>query len=184
MNQRTSPHQRTLALFVVFALGVTSLASPARADSSDVAKWVAGAAALAIVGAAVARERRDRRETTRRATDPVYVEGPLAERDRAYRRFGYSSYDYDERQYQRGKRNRSRHDHYALPLRCARNGHSAQGQVYGFGRKCLRRHFKNFGALPRHCAVRLREYGERRGVIYHNGCLHRNGFYVAKGRQR
>jgi hypothetical protein len=77
-----------------------------------------------------------------------------------------------------------RDNRFGLPQQCMRRARTNRGEVFGYGRKCLRRTFGNVGMLPDKCAVRLRDIGGPRGVIYRQRCLERHGFFMASNGRR
>lgn len=59
-------HRKFISLILAAALAVTGMtAAPVQASDRDVAKWVAGAVATGLIGAAIADKRRDDRAVTR-----------------------------------------------------------------------------------------------------------------------
>jgi len=155
-------HRTFIAAILSAALALTGLtANPARADSDDIAKWIAGAAALAIIGSAIANRDDDDR---RRAVT----------RNRGFH------HDYDRGRYHRKHDRRFKHSNRnqrLLPLRCHVREFSRHGRIGGFDRRCLHRNYGHFNALPHQCAVRV---GGRSRVIYRDRCLHRHGYRVSR----
>ena len=156
-----------IASVLVAALAVTSwTAAPARAGSDDFAKIVAGVAALAIIGAAIAdrNDNDDYRGITRnqRYHDPYYRENPRGHRfDRKHRRDRF--------------RSRLR----PLPHHCRRGGRTFDGYIEGYGRRCLFNNYSQFNALPHECATRVRARNGRTRIIYPDYCLNRRGLATA-----
>ena len=69
-------HRTFISIILAAAIAVTGMtAAPARADN-DAAKVIAGVAALAIIGAVIAEERKDRRRSHLNMTSPT-VQYPL-----------------------------------------------------------------------------------------------------------
>lgn len=163
-------HRTFIAAILSAAIALTGLtAAPARADSEDIAKWIAGAAALAIIGSAIANRDDDKR---RRAVT----------RNRAYERdFDYDDYyddDHDRYHRKHARKHKGLHrNHRFLPARCHVREHSRYGRLNGFDRRCLHRHYSHFNALPHQCAVRP---GTRSRVIYSDRCLYRHGYRVSR----
>lgn len=158
-----------IASILVAAITVTGwTAAPARAGSDDAAKIIAGVAALAIIGAAIAdNKRKDRRRAI--------------SRNRSFN---------DDFNIQRGHKHERRHGRYKrrhqdnriigsqrpLPQHCQRGGYTNGGYIQGFGRQCLLRNYSHYNALPHECAVRVYDDRNRERVIYRNRCLNRYGF--------
>ncbi|MEO0772987.1 MAG: hypothetical protein AAFZ04_07380 [Pseudomonadota bacterium] len=89
------------AIAIAFA-GLT--ATPAKADN-DTAKIIAGVAALAIIGAAISENRKDRRHVTRYYNRPAYNPYHYNHHQRkAYRKHYYNN-QYRHRHYHHGHSN-------------------------------------------------------------------------------
>ena len=136
-------HRKFIAAILASSIAITSLtAAPARADN-DAAKVIAGVAALAIIGAAVADSRSNRNATVYRAQPQryypprtVYRPAPVT---RAaviphYRAALHSYRPVHQRGYQKHAAPRSR---VALPNACLVK---ANGQRSVYSAHCLRRH--------------------------------------------
>lgn len=165
-------HRKFISLILAAALAVTGMtAAPVQAGDRDVAKWVAGAVALGLIGAAIADQRRDDRAVTR------HRGGHKPRFDRGHRR-GHDKFD--DRGHRRGHDgygNRGRHGgRFALPQQCRRDVRVRGGVLRGYGRHCLLNNYPRFNALPHRCAVETRGHG-RRGVVYGSTCLERHGFH-------
>ena len=158
-------HRTFISIILAAAIAVTGMtAAPARADN-DAAKVIAGVAALAIIGAVIAEERKDRR---RKAAARNHVSKHQYNHGKRYQDGGHR-YRYQKR----SKR-------HALPVRCRRDGFTRRGEVYGYGRRCLLNNYSQFNALPHDCAVRARGYNGGQRVIYSGRCLRKHG-YVTPG---
>ncbi len=155
---------RFLAPFLAAVLAITSLtATPARAaDQEDIARLLAGLAAVAIIGQAIRNEqekdkkkKKARKSTSRRSYDS----------DGRY---------YDDRRYDRPR------DRKLLPPRCLRSFDTRNGTRHGFGPRCLNRHYDYAHRLPDFCLTRIRvEDGSRR--IYSARCLRNEGYRLERG---
>jgi len=163
-------HRTFISLILAAALAVTGMTSTAaQASDKDVAKWIAGAVALGLIGAAIADERRDDRAVTR---NRGYYNDNRAhgQRFKKKRRHGHKSH------------RKNRYDSHALPGHCRRVVQTRRGPLKGFGRHCLLNSYSNFNALPHRCAVRTRGHGNR-GVIYGSYCLRQHGYRVSADRR-
>lgn len=164
-------HRTFISLILAAALAVTGVtAAPAQAGDKDVAKWVAGAVALGLIGAAIADQRRDDRAVTRQhgGHGPFFGNGHRRGQDL----FGKNGRLRDYKRYDdRGRRG----GRFALPQQCRRDVRVRGGVLRGYGRHCLLNNYPRFNALPHRCAVETRGHG-RRGVIYGSQCLERYGF--------
>ena len=165
-----------IVLISVVALVVTGLSTvPARADNREAAQWIAGIAAVAIIGAAIAdANKKKKRERRQRAYD--YGHGVQGNRGHAYgHRKGWSDKHGHARPLPQEVRRK------LLPGRCLVRGETRRGAVRGFGRHCLNRHYAYTNSLPERCAVRaLNRNGEYRRVIYRQRCLGKYGYEVAR----
>ncbi|MFN3208809.1 MAG: hypothetical protein ACE369_07370 [Roseovarius sp.] len=162
-------HRRFISLILAAALAVTGMTSgPAQAGDRDVAKWVAGAVALGLVGAVIADQRRDDRAVTRYRNS----DGPRF--DSGYRR-GHGRYHQPGRRHGHQSHRGHHRDRYALPGHCRQDVRVRGGILRGYGRHCLLNNYSRFNALPHHCAVETRGYG-RGGIVYDTHCLNRYGY--------
>ena len=158
-------HRTFITSVVAAAIAITGLsATPARAaDGSDVARFLAGLAALAIVGAAI-RESRDRDKQVVSRRDVPFAPPP--------------------RQYHQGKlKPRPLPPGLArravLPGQCLRSFDARHGQARLFGQRCLEKNYRHAGSLPQICAQRIRtKRGPRYG--YDPRCLRQHGYRTAR----
>ena len=158
-------HRKFIAFILgtAVALASASTAAPARADN-DLAKALAGIAALAILGKAIS-DARDRPDV---APVPSY-KAPIR--------------GYTPRQINRYTTPRplppqvSRFD---LPARCL-HSYVVPGRrnVDLFGSACLRAHYAGFNRLPGECKAVFQTNNVRRAT-YKPGCLQRFGYRVAR----
>ena len=150
------------------ALALTSLTAPTELRAgNDTGKIIGGLAIGAVLGAVIANEIEDRKDSrnhgARRHTDAYS----------ANHRRSYGTRDH------RGGRNlyrgRGRHDGYGqrrvkLPGACrVQSGHRS-----GYSGRCLRGYEYGRRAMPSACAVRV---GGRHGTIYRDRCLNRYGYH-------
>lgn len=153
-------HRKFITLVLSAALAITGLGTgSARAD--DTAEWIAGAAALAILGYAIVDQKnRDRHA----GTTPYY-------QPRAY---GQSAPVVRQpTPYYRSSK--------GLPPQCVVSGKLQGRKVHGLRRNCLKRFNVNLNALPRECAVKFRNPNTgKRHVIYGGRCLRQQGYRLAR----
>ena len=147
-------HRKFIALVIGATVAITSLsaAAPARADSEDLARALAGIAALAIIGKAIHDRRKDDDVVTRRTgRGPIIEPRPLPRR--VARR--------------------------ALPAQCLRHAETDRGPRRVFGARCLERHYRHAHTLPRDCGRRVWTH---RGWRYGYGvrCLRNRGYEIAR----
>lgn len=157
-------HRKFIALVLSGSLAVTSLtAQPVKAD--DTAEWIAGAAALAIIGLAISEANKDPK--------PTYNYGHT-----------YTPHSYQGTHGHAGPSvtyaPKPRH-HKVLPRQCRRVEHLQGHVIRGLGKRCLKRQGVNVHALPGHCAIKVRnaETGKRK-VIYGGRCLRQHGYTLAR----
>ena len=174
-------HRTFISIILATALAVTGMASvPAQADGRDAAKFVAGAAALAIIGSAIADDRRDRRNkkfiVNRNRT---LSNGHQYEHNRRF-----NGPNHIERNHGNGlgiaKRKKNlRANRRALPVGCRRHFRTTRGPVFAFGRNCLLNNYSHFNSLPQSCAVRARGVNNNRLSLFGAGCLKRHGYFAS-----
>ena len=132
-------HRKFIALVLSAALAVTSLnAQPAHAGSDDTAKWIAGLAALAIVGVALNERKKDRRK--KRHASPVRHHNPylLPARCRVTRNLQGNTI----RGFGKGCLKRNNVNVQSLPRECAVRfrDRARDRRVTLFTGRCLRQH--------------------------------------------
>lgn len=165
-------HRTFISLILAGAIAVTGItAAPARAGDDDIAKWIAGAAALAIIGAAIADNDRSKKKVVTRnyykQYDHGHRHGNLGHSKKRHKRYpGFT-----------------RGDQFKLPSQCRRDVQTRRGYIKGFGRRCLLNNYGHYNSLPHQCAVKTRDYSGKRRVIYSGRCLGQYGYRVA-GRNR
>jgi len=153
-----------IAVVVAASLALSGLsATTAQAGNRDVARAIAGIAAVAIIAGALndRNKRRTHGKVTRRY-DPAPVVTPRSLPRRAQRR--------------------------ALPRHCMIRAQSRHGQPRRvFGKRCLNRNYTFTDSLPRACAVRIsgqgrhgnHRHGTHKRAGYSAGCLRQHGYHLA-----
>ena len=128
-------HRKFIAVILAAAVAITGFSTaPARADSDDIAKFIAGAAILGIIGAAINDRRDDRRE--RPHVDPKPHPKPLPPRVRRY----------------------------DLPAKCLTNIRVRGKDRRLLGMRCLNRNYDFVRKLPNRCYAELENrHKSRRG---------------------
>lgn len=160
-----------ISVVLAAALAVTGFtSSPAVAGNDGVKKFIAGAAALAIIGAVVADQNKKKRKS----------HAHVATRNHGFQQGHHGGFKTQRKHHkQYGHKQHGHHKRAHLPARCQTQGYTQHGTVYGFGRHCLLKSYSHFNALPHKCAVNaLSQHGKHR-VIYHGQCLQQSGFRVA-----
>ena len=162
-------HRTFISIILAAALAVTGMTTtPARAGNDDVAKWIAGALALGLIGAAIADDRRKDRVVTR---------------EQHHDHPGHFKHQHKHKRHDHGAHRQYRYQKHALPAQCRRAVATRRGEVRGFGRRCLLNNYRHFNALPHNCAVQARDFGGRKRVIYQGRCLRQYGYQVADRRK-
>jgi len=109
-------HRTFIALILSAAVAVTSLnAQPAHAGDDDVAKWIAGLAALAVIGVAINENKKKKRK--KRRVTPVQPHNPYLLP--ATCRTNQKVQGYKVNGFQRGCLRRNQVNVRALPQDCA-----------------------------------------------------------------
>ncbi|ABF65383.1 hypothetical protein TM1040_2651 [Ruegeria sp. TM1040] len=115
-------HRKFIAAVIATALVITGFsAAPARADSDDIAKFIAGAAILGIIGAAINDHKKDRHRPPH--VDPTPAPKPLPPRVRRY----------------------------DLPAQCLTSIRVHGKERNLLGMHCLRRNYTHVNTLPNRC---------------------------------
>jgi hypothetical protein len=156
-------HRKFIAFIIATAIAITTLsAAPARAGQSDAAKFFAGLAAIAIIGAAIESSKRNNQATIVSRRAPVHRDHIRPDPVRPFPihpRPVLSRYD--------------------LPGQCLRvfrvNG--AAKRLLGAG--CLRKNYQFSNALPYACKWRFRSGGKTRSG-YGPQCLRERGYRIAR----
>lgn len=149
--------------------------APAQADADDVARAIAGIAAVAIIAKAIDNRSDRSGSAVTAASNGRVVEYATGTPDRRRIIDGrISRYD----GYKSGKKRRG-YKKLALPNRCLRVIETRRGSRYGYGDRCLQRNYRHANKLPNDCETRVRT---RNGVrtIFGARCLARDGWRVAR----
>ena len=164
--------RKFIATVLAASIAITGFSSaPARASDDNLAKFLFGAAALAIIGTAISNQDND---------------GSYTDNNRVDRRDGRQDHDrvVRPRPVDRGDRDHSdRHRPRrvkALPSSCLRVFKNWDGRVRMMGKRCLERRYDYVSSLPRACRVKVQtDVGKRRG--YQVRCLKKRGYFLARG---
>lgn len=163
-------HRSFISIILAAAIAITGMtAAPAQArDRDDIAKWIAGAAALAIIGSAIAENRRDDSVTRYRGYDNNF---------RHYNKNKRYSHGH-KKHYKNYGRNRA----YELPSKCVRKVRSHYGEIYGYGRRCMLNNYSHFNSLPHDCVVQGWNPNGQARTVYNGNCLSNYGYYLSDRR--
>lgn len=157
-------HRKFIALVCASALAVTAISAPARADE-DVAKVIAGLAALAIIGAVI-NDHNDRDEVVvHRHVQPNYP--------RQTHNYG-SAPRKPVVQPRPLPRNVTKYD---LPKNCLKTVKQGRDSVRILGQNCMEQNYNLTKSLPNACKVQVRgNEGKRQG--YKPNCLRERGYQL------
>lgn len=147
---------------------------PAQAGNNDLAKAIAGIAAIAIIAKAV-----DDRSDRRKAASATVGASRLGSVEQTYRHDGRRIIDGRVRPYDnKGPKAGRGYKKQPLPQACLRVIETSRRDRLAYGSRCLDRNFRFASKLPRQCAVAVRT---NRGVrtFYGARCLDRDGWRVA-----
>ena len=143
-------HRKFIALILATAIAVTGLSAvPARADP-DTTRLLAGLAVLAIVAAAIQRDRK-KNVVSRNPTDPIYPARPTPPR--------ITRFD--------------------LPDQCLRRKTVNGRQRNLFGNRCLENNYAFNGTLPAACRLSYWD-GRHNRTGYKARCLRERGYRFAR----
>lgn len=159
-------HRKFIALVLSTALVITGFSTaPARAGD-DTAKLLAGLAALALIGAAIQNNKRDRYVVSR---NPVYTPPPVYKPRPVHKPHGkYYT-----------KPAAPKITRLDLPGQCLRTK-SVNGRARNlFGNRCLKTNYAFNGTLPKACRLGYWDGGRNR-VGYEPLCLRENGYRFAR----
>ena len=148
-------HRYFIAAIVTLTVIITgAFAAPARANSDDLAKALAGIAALAIIGKVIHDRNKEDRVTRNFNTYQPQVIRPKPLPNRVVRK--------------------------TLPAQCIRQVDTRHGKTRRvLGARCLERNYRFANRLPRSCA---RQIETQRGWRWAYGarCLRNNGYQIAR----
>lgn len=144
--------RKFIATIVATAVVVTGIAAaPAKANESDIAKLIFGAATLYVISRAL------KDDHPRVSTTSSYRPAPVEPRPLP----------------------RRAHQSKRIPAQCLRYHETRKGTVRMVGQKCVNRHYSQARRLPEVCHFKTRTFqGMRQG--YRPTCLRRNGFKLAR----
>jgi len=154
--------RKFIAVVLAATLAITTYsAAPARAASEeDIARLLAGAATLFIIGKAIQSSRDNDRKKVKvhRQSREVYQQ-PRARHQNQFR---------DQRPHRRA----------GLPAACLTRVDTRRGTLRVFGKRCLDRNYQSARPLPQQC---LRRFETRHAprLAYTAGCLRDNGYRLA-----
>lgn len=174
---------RLIGTVSAVAIAMTSLiAAPAHADDRQAARIAAALLGLAVVGAIINENKKDKRD------DHVVHRQPT--QNKAHKTYRQREQKRVYNQHQNGRVQQYGHvqprplpqrvDRKLLPQNCFRSFETRQGTTHMFGRRCLERNYRAAHRLPQSCAITVRTYDGRRSG-YDARCLRRNGYSLARG---
>ena len=177
-------HRKFIALIIAASLAVTGLsAAPARADAEDAAKVIAGVAALAILGAAIADAKDDKDRVTRNRDHLRHENRHRGHGKKWDHRQGRDRWDKTHRNNNHARALPKRVKRKLLPRACRTDVRLRGGQsIRGFGRGCLKRNYGYANSLPHACKTTVRGRHGKLRTVYRGRCLYRHGYREANAR--
>lgn len=147
---------RLIATLTAAALTLTAFAAPAAAERDRRADTLAAILGLAVVGAIIHDQTKDRKKS--QSTHTRQVEPKRL-----------------PRHVQPQRVNRK-----LLPQACFRSVNTHRGQVRMFGQRCLERNYRFTNHLPSQCYTRVRSFDSTRAG-WGARCLRDHGYRLARG---
>ena len=134
--------------------------APVQADDSDVAKLIAGFAALAIIGAAI----NDNQSNNNVRVHKHYNKPRVHHRP-------HVQHTYKPKPKVRSNK--------VVPARCLVHLNTRDGKRRGFGNNCLSKHAKQYNNLPRYCKSSVKSNGKWRSY-FNAQCLQKAGWRMSR----
>lgn len=159
-------HKKVIASVTALSLlvtGVSATASQAQQRSHKAESTIAALFGLAVIGALVAADQKDRKHRRKAdvAPHPAHKIKPVT------------------RQTLKARPLPKRARHQALPQQCLRRFDTDQGRARLFAHRCMQRNYAHTQHLPKHCQRQVwTANGPRSG--WGARCLRQNGFRVAQ----
>ncbi len=164
-------HRYFIAAVVTCSVIITAaFAAPARAENNDLAKVLAGIAALAIVGKVI-HDRKDKDHVTHNYNThkPHNLNVHRHHNHNFHKPHGIKPKPLPHRVSRR-----------TLPAHCIRHFETRHGKSRRvFGARCLDRNYRFAHQLPRNCARQIETHRGWRWV-YGARCLRNNGYQIAR----
>lgn len=167
--------RKFIATILAAAIAVTSISATttaAQAGDKDVARFIVGATALAIIGAAIADEQR-KKNKAHAGTQSHYKPKPQVHHK--------PRYNNHQRHYNNHKPRYNNHGHkprhnagLVAPRKCLINAQTRHGWTKGYAVGCTRHNIRRPAALPSDCV--RRNFANTSRYFYSARCLRRNGF--------
>ena len=157
-------HRKFIATVVVVSICVTGFAAaPARADQEDFGRALAALLSVAIVGAVIhANKKNKQKQPHVMPTPPHKTYTPIK-----------------KKRYVEPRLLPHHVSKQLLPGRCLRSFETRRGTARIFGQRCLERHYDFTHRLPQHCERRVRtDRGSRYG--FSARCLRKQGYRLAR----
>ena len=160
----------TATIASIALAGSLAMPAPAHADTSDVARALAGIAAIALIAKAI-DDRRDRKRSSGITAGNLgsyeqydgrrVIDGTIRRHDRHLRRGGHGI------------------KKHPLPQACLRVIETSRGDRLAYGARCVNRNFRFASRLPERCETVVRTPRGFR-TVYGARCLRRDGWKVAR----
>lgn len=166
-------YRKFIALISAAAIAIAAVAAttaPARADTQDVAKVLAGLAALAIIGAAINDHNANAPQVV---TRNPYPKGGYYPRGNYYPQHTYRPQPVQPRPVPPAV------TRYDLPAQCLSNFNLRRGNVQLYRENCLQNNYRHVNALPNACRIDVRTANDVRRA-YDPNCLRSRGYRNAR----
>jgi hypothetical protein len=166
-------HRKFIAVVLAVSISITALsARAASAGDKDLARFLAGLAGLAVIGAIIHEENKDR--NTVATTSRTYHQPYKAPSYRpAYKPHHQTHSGYAPRPLP------NRVSRKVLPAQCLHAFNTRRGQVNAFGDRCLDRNYRDVRSLPQGCRVDIRTQSGRQSG-YDPRCLRQKGYVISR----
>jgi hypothetical protein len=152
-------HRKFIAAAIAATIAITGFAAaPARADGDDVARALAGIAALALIARAIDKRNDERAVTRQQHNFQPHFNAPAPIKPRPLP---------------------PQVSRKLLPEQCLRTFDGPYGQTRAFGARCLSRNYTFADHLPRQCAEQVFTRNGT-GWAYNARCLRRQGYQIAR----
>jgi hypothetical protein len=157
-------YSKFIATVAVASILITGFsAAPARANQDDVGRALAALLGIAIVGAVIHENKKNKKQRAHVKPAPRHKVHKPVQKQRHVK-----------------PRPLPRHvSQHLLPGRCLRSFETRRGTARIFGQRCLERHYGFTHRLPQHCERRVRtDRGSRSG--FGANCLRKQGYKLAR----
>lgn len=157
-------HRKFIATVAATSILITGFAAaPARANQDDLGRALAALLGVAIVGAVIHENKKNKKDKARAYVEPQHkIHKPI-----------------QKKRHVKPRPLPRRVSEHLLPGQCLRSFETRRGTARIFGERCLERNYGFTHRLPQHCERRVRtDRGFRVG--FGARCLRRQGYELAR----